>query len=381
VSRIGFALLLSALLLVSGCLHAVSDPVPPAQVEGCTDSSALNYDANATVDDGSCEYPPPPPPPVEGCTDPAALNYGANATVDDGSCEYPPPPPPVVPGITELFLNEHRVVWNNTSDESQYLYVFLPGSGQNTSDERTRWTVLAAAEVGMRGIGLSYQNQGMVISWCEDENDSNCMEKVRTERIYGQDTSTLVECNYSESVYGLLIELLEDLDAAYPDMGWTNWITANGTPDWSKIVLGGHSQGGGNAALIARDHEVARVVMYAASFDYDATQLVDAENETYTPPSWISDPHVTPSNRYYAAFHVEDNAPHTFILTGNLEILLNLTAADSVDVFAANGVFPEGSRLFHAQNTLNQNQSAHTYMLLQQFMALHEFMLSDGIVD
>ena len=349
MSRIGFALLLSALLLVSGCLHAVSGPVPPAQVEGCTDPSALNYDANATV--------------------------------DDGSCEYPPPPPPVVPGITELFLNEHRVVWNNTSDESQYLYVFLPGSGQNTSDERTRWTVLAAAEVGMRGIGLSYQNQGMVISWCEDENDSNCMEKVRTERIYGQDTSTLVECNYSESVYGLLIELLEDLDAAYPDMGWTNWITANGTPDWSKIVLGGHSQGGGNAALIARDHEVARVVMYAASFDYDATQLVDAENETYTPPSWISDPHVTPSNRYYAAFHVEDNAPHTFILTGNLEILLNLTAADSVNVFAVNGVFPEGSRLFHAQNTLNQNQSAHTYMLLQQFMALHEFMLSDGIVD
>ena len=185
MNRIGFALLLSALLLVSGCLHAVSDPVHPAQVEGCTDSSALNYDANATVDDGSCEFPPPPPPPVEGCTDPAALNYGANATVDDGSCEYPPPPPPVVPGITELFLNEHRVVWNNTSDESQYLYVFLPGSGQNTSDERTRWTVLAAAEVGMRGIGLSYQNQGMVISWCTSYggNDSNCMEKVRTERI------------------------------------------------------------------------------------------------------------------------------------------------------------------------------------------------------
>jgi gliding motility-associated-like protein len=37
------------------------------------------------VDDGSCEYN------VFGCTDEDALNYDPNATTDDGSCIFPPP--------------------------------------------------------------------------------------------------------------------------------------------------------------------------------------------------------------------------------------------------------------------------------------------------
>ena len=49
---------------------------------GCTDPNALNYNPDAVTDDGSCIYP------VYGCTDPDALNYNPDATDDDGSCEY-----------------------------------------------------------------------------------------------------------------------------------------------------------------------------------------------------------------------------------------------------------------------------------------------------
>jgi hypothetical protein len=52
-------------------------------VMGCTDPLANNYDATATVDDGSCTYDPDP---ILGCTDPTAFNYNPNATQDDGSC-------------------------------------------------------------------------------------------------------------------------------------------------------------------------------------------------------------------------------------------------------------------------------------------------------
>ena len=52
-------------------------------VLGCTDETALNYNPEATEDDGSCEYP------LAGCTDPAALNYDDSAITDNGSCEYP----------------------------------------------------------------------------------------------------------------------------------------------------------------------------------------------------------------------------------------------------------------------------------------------------
>ena len=56
---------------------------PPPLVEGCTDENATNYDPNADVDDGSCEYPP-----ILGCTFPTACNYNQFATENDGSCAF-----------------------------------------------------------------------------------------------------------------------------------------------------------------------------------------------------------------------------------------------------------------------------------------------------
>jgi len=51
-----------------------------SDVFGCTNSEALNYNPNATSDDGSCI--------ILGCTDANAINYNPEATDDDNSCEY-----------------------------------------------------------------------------------------------------------------------------------------------------------------------------------------------------------------------------------------------------------------------------------------------------
>ena len=53
------------------------------KVFGCTDSTAVNFNENANVDDECAIYL------VEGCTDASACNYNADADVDDSSCEYP----------------------------------------------------------------------------------------------------------------------------------------------------------------------------------------------------------------------------------------------------------------------------------------------------
>ena len=52
----------------------------PADVSGCTDATANNYNAAATTDDGSCIAD------VSGCMTPTACNYNSAATTDNGSC-------------------------------------------------------------------------------------------------------------------------------------------------------------------------------------------------------------------------------------------------------------------------------------------------------
>jgi hypothetical protein len=76
--------------VLNGTMHVsfVPDGMGPETVQmsfssetcGCTDESAANYVAGATLDDGSCIYP--------GCTDSTACNYESMANEDDGSCDY-----------------------------------------------------------------------------------------------------------------------------------------------------------------------------------------------------------------------------------------------------------------------------------------------------
>lgn len=50
------------------------------EITGCMDSTADNFNANATVDSGDCVY--------RGCTDEDAENYDPNATIDSGDCVF-----------------------------------------------------------------------------------------------------------------------------------------------------------------------------------------------------------------------------------------------------------------------------------------------------
>ena len=51
-------------------------------IYGCTDSTACNYNLNATIDDSSCLL-------IYGCIDFSACNYDSSVTCDDGSCIFP----------------------------------------------------------------------------------------------------------------------------------------------------------------------------------------------------------------------------------------------------------------------------------------------------
>ena len=68
------------LITFSSCDKDEDNNSDNTSVSGCTNSEALNYNPNATIDDGSCI--------ILGCTDEDAINYNPEATDDDNSCEY-----------------------------------------------------------------------------------------------------------------------------------------------------------------------------------------------------------------------------------------------------------------------------------------------------
>jgi hypothetical protein len=96
---------------INGLFYLLKAPIvrahlfPGSSVPGCLDPEAMNYDASANTDDGSCRYPGCIDASADnynpnanfddascffvGCTDSEAANYNANATLDDGSCQYP----------------------------------------------------------------------------------------------------------------------------------------------------------------------------------------------------------------------------------------------------------------------------------------------------
>jgi hypothetical protein len=98
----------------------------------------------------------------------------------------------------------------------------------------------------------------------------------------------------ADSIINRLTKLLAFLEEKHPGEGWGNYL-ANGAPNWSRIAVGGHSQGADMAALIAKRTLVPRVVLFSSPFDTysDARQLAP----------WILAASATPADRWYGAYH------------------------------------------------------------------------------
>jgi uncharacterized surface protein with fasciclin (FAS1) repeats len=98
------------LIADNGVVHVINavllPPAPP--VEGCTAIEACNYNPDATIDDASCILPGEPCDDMNdntindvlgadcvcsgdllGCTDMSACNYDMNAAIDNGTCQFP----------------------------------------------------------------------------------------------------------------------------------------------------------------------------------------------------------------------------------------------------------------------------------------------------
>ena len=220
------------------------------------------------------------------------------------------PPSDTDPKI-DKYVKDHYVMFNHAVRPNEKLFLWLPGSYGRPIDNQ--YILDLAASNGYRAIGLEYYNIPPVISICVEVPDIACSTRVREERLTGTDTSPEVDVSTADSILNRFTKLLVYLQTHYPKDGWHQFLQ-DGKPNWSKIVLGGHSQGSGMAAFMAKRFAVARVVLFSGPADYSrpAHQLAD----------WLRQPSATPPECWYGLYHAKEKAARAFNLAYSLLGLL-----------------------------------------------------------
>ncbi|WP_016949475.1 hypothetical protein [Anabaena sp. PCC 7108] len=202
------------------------------------------------------------------------------------------------PAIND-WLDPHYVVIDQSANLRNKLFVFFPGSFGNPS--RQKLITQFAAKQGYHAINLNYPNSWTVDRLCRKNSAPDCYAKVRQEIIEGKDYSPLVNISPANSIENRMLKLLQYLNQQYPQQGWSQYFNKD-MIKWDLVVVSGHSQGGGHAAMLGKQHRVARVIMLAAPADYSVVSSVVSGQIA----SWLAAPGQTPPERYYGFAHIKD---------------------------------------------------------------------------
>lgn len=224
----------------------------------------------------------------------------------------------ITPSSTDININTytnpsqqevHICYLNTLINPKNELLIFLPGSSgkPNGNDYFDQ----LAANLGYHVIGLMYPNEPSIGSLCDIDTDPDCYLKTRLEIIDGIDRTSLVSVNPSNSIKNRITKCIQYLSSNYPSQNWGQYLNTNNEIIWNKIVIAGHSQGGGHAALIAKYHEVARVLCFASPKDNYRTPTLSNPQYLGIIAPWINQINLTPKERYYTFTHSADNTGAT----------------------------------------------------------------------
>ncbi|MCC7309415.1 MAG: hypothetical protein IT173_17775 [Acidobacteria bacterium] len=209
-------------------------------------------------------------------------------------------------------LQGHYVSIDRSVPPKNQLFVFFPGTHGIAANYEVLNNVVA--EMGFHAINLTYPNDEPVNGLCGGTNtDLDCYANVRLEILDGTDRTPLVNVNRANSAENRLIKLLIYLRNQYPNDNWGQFLIDDDTLDWSKIIVSGHSQGGGHAGILGRYHPVVRVVMFAA---------MDYNGRVRSPANWIAHPETTPNastpDKFWGFSHTRDEAVNFNLLTSTI---------------------------------------------------------------
>lgn len=240
----------------------------------------------------------------------------------------------IKPSTTDATINtfdadSNFVYLNQSISPKNLLLVHLPGS----YGEPKRATIFGslAANQGFHSIGLMYPNVPTVGSFCTNNADLTCFENVRREIIEGMDHTSEISIPFNEGIHNRIKKLISYLSINYPNENWGQYLDGNGEVNWEKIIVSGHSQGGGHAAVMAKYFPLKRALCFSSPKDWNNT--ID------NVPPWLSSTNwLTNRSDVYVFNHVLDVHEQQVIIWDSLG-LNSYGAPVSVD----NSAFPYNS--------------------------------------
>lgn len=224
----------------------------------------------------------------------------------------------------------HYVIRNSKTHLNKLL-LFIGGSYSVPKD----YSIFCghAATIGLDVVSLSYPNS-VATAPLGASSDQFIFDNYRDELCFGNQVSNEVSVNLLNCISTRATKLVLYLKDTYPDQNWGQYLTAQNTLLWSKIIVAGHSQGSGHACYLGKKNLVDRVAMFSGPNDYSG-YYSNAAN-------WLRKSGVTPTIKHFALLHIQDEiVPFTNQVTnlqglGLLNAGQNPTLADGLTAPYAN---------------------------------------------
>jgi hypothetical protein len=225
----------------------------------------------------------------------AALEFCSGAAVGAAQQRVFFAPSATDPAISQ-FNNTHYAVVDPAISTRGRLVLFLPGTA--AAPALYRDFPQNAAGLGFHALGLMYPNGDAINVLCYSNAplDPDAAGNARLEVVDGTDRVSFVSVDRTNCIENRLIKALQYLQANYPARGWGQFYNSNGVL-WTNLIVCGHSQGAGMAAVLAKSRRVDRCVMFT-----DMDWWV-AGNRPY---NWMSTIPQTSVERWFLLAHERD---------------------------------------------------------------------------
>ena len=213
---------------------------------------------------------------------------------------------------------EKHYVLTNTTLHTNQLILFIGGSF--SVPENYNIVCDEMASLGFDLISVSYPND-IPASTLSSSQDPLAFDNYRDEICYGNSVSDVVDVDELNSINVRTIKLLQYLKNQRPNENWGQYLTAQNTLNWNKIIVAGHSQGSGHACYFGKKNTVSRVLMFSGPNDYST--FFNA------PANWLSQEGLTPFSKQFALLHERDQIVSFESQKANLVALGLLNSGES----------------------------------------------------